>query len=184
MPLPRSCGMPGGRLGLALGEAPEQRLAKRAQDLEPAMNPALTAAPPRLPGSGGSAADRRGRVRPWASRAPSRRGVQRPPRSPGEAGTRRGPPHRSHPPAACTDDAGTIRWGPATTGQARPGAPGRSIWRPNAPPGGQPECPQQGASQAEPALGASPADRPGTGVMWSKFRQECYAGRVLQPNST
>ena len=79
------------------------------------------------------------------------------------------PPHRSPPPAACTDDAGTIRWGHATPGQARPGAPGRSIWRPNAPPGGQ----------AEPSLGASLADRPRTGVMWSKFRQKCYAARVF-----
>ena len=72
----------------------------------------------------------------------------------------------------------------ATPGQARPGAPGRSIWRPNAPPCGQPERPQQGASQAEPSLGASPADRPRTGVMWNKFRQKCYAARVLRPNST
>ena len=27
-------------------------------------------------------------------------------------------------------------------------------------------------------------DRPCTGVMWSKFRQKCYAARVFRPNST
>ena len=93
--------------------------------------------------------------------------------------TRRGPPHRSRPPAACTDDAVASRWGHAPPGQARLGAPERSIWRPNASPGGQPEPPQQGASQAEPALDARPADRPRTVVMWSKLRQKCYAARVL-----
>ena len=102
--------------GLGARRGPEQRLAKRAKDLALAMNPAFTSSPSGLPGSGGSAADRRGRVRPRASRAPSRRGVQRPPRAPGQADTRRGPPHRSRPPAACADDAVTIRRGHATTG--------------------------------------------------------------------
>ena len=49
MPLAHSGRMLGGRFGLAPGEAPEQRLAKRAKDLELAMNPALTSSPPRLP---------------------------------------------------------------------------------------------------------------------------------------
>ena len=74
--------------------------------------------------------------------------------------------------------------GHAPPGPARPGAPERSIWRPNAPAGGQPERPQQGASQADPSLGASPADRPRPVLMWNKIRQKCYAARVFRPNST
>ena len=96
-----------------------QRLAKRAQDLDLPMKPTRMPSPPRMPGSGGSAAWRRARVRPWASQAPSRVGVQRPPRSQSKAGTRRCPPHRSRSLAACADDAVTISWGPRR--RARPG---------------------------------------------------------------
>ena len=145
MPLARSCRMPGGRFDLAPGEeVPEQRLAKRAKDLDLAMNPALTASPPRIPGSGSSAVGCRGRARFWAARArlgeeSSDRRARRARWTCAEA-----PPHRSHPPAACADDAVTIRWGAHIAGPGPVGAPKRPIWRPNAPPCGKLERPQQG----------------------------------------
>ena len=184
MPLARNCRMPGAGWTWCPGEALEQRLAKRAKDLDLAMNPALTASPPRMPGSGRSTAGRRGRAHTWAFRALRRGGVQRPPRSPGQADTRRGPASPEPPSCSRCGRCGDGQGGHAPPGPARPGAPERSIWRPNAPAGGQPERPQQGASQADPSLGASPADRPRLGVMWSKFRQKCYAARVFRPNST
>ena len=61
--------MPDGRLGWVPGKVPVQRLAKRDKDLDLAMNPALTASPPSMPASGGSAAGHRGRARIWAARA-------------------------------------------------------------------------------------------------------------------
>ena len=51
IPLVRSCRLPVGRLGLVPREAPEQRLAKRAKDLDLAMDPVLTASPPRMSAS-------------------------------------------------------------------------------------------------------------------------------------
>lgn len=80
----------------------------------------------------------------------------------------------------CGDD----QLGPAPSGQARPRAPERSITRPHPSPCSRPEHPQHEASKAEPSLGAHPAGRPGTGVMWSSFRQTCCAARILRSNST
>ena len=51
IPLARNCRMPVGRLGLVPKEAPEQRLAKRAKNLDLVMNPVVTASLPRMPAS-------------------------------------------------------------------------------------------------------------------------------------
>ena len=91
----------------------------------------------------------------------------------GERKERCRPPRQSAHLGVPGPESGRI---PATAALAGPGG--------HAPPGGKPERPQQGASQAEPSLGASPADRPRTVLMWSKIRQECYAARVFRPNST
>ena len=184
MPLARSCRMPGGRLSLVPRGGPGAAASEAGQGSRSGHESGPDASPPRMPGSGRSAAGRRGRAHTWAFRALRRGGVQRLPRSPDQADTRRGPAPPEPPSCSLCGRCGDSQGGHTPPGPARPGAPDRSIWKPNAPAGGQPERPQQGTSQADPALGASPADRPRPVLMWSKFRQTCYAARVFRPNST
>ena len=108
--------MPGGRFGLVPGEAPEQRLAKRAKDLERAMNPALTSSPPRLPAAAAGSA--LGRPGPRVGEESNDRHARRARRTRAEArptGTT-----LLHLHGRCGDDqVGTRDYGPGPAGDSR-----------------------------------------------------------------
>ena len=160
MPLVRSCRMPGGRFGLT----PRRGLGAAASEAGQGSRSGHESGPYGLASE--DAGERKERCRPPRQRP--HLGVPGPEagRSPATA-TLAGPggyaPKLRPTGATLSQPARTMRGrsgGHTPPGPARPGAPERSIWRPNASPGGKPARPQQGASQADPSLARGPLTGP------------------------